>query len=241
VNLLNKPEEQNMNTKAKKGRDVSPSPADPKCYRCHGDHQHKSCPFKNTICHYCKKSGHIRRACRKRSKETHSFNPPVNHIDDDDSDSDDYLASLEINKVGNKDNVILVTPKVEGTPLRIELDTGSAVSVIPYQLYRAKFSHIKLQRSQITLRTYTGEKLYPKGKINCRVSLNGQTRQLDIQVIESPGPALFGLDWFAVIKLDWGEIKAIKVNQATDNETQGKVNHLLKKYKRFGHLEGTPS
>ena len=230
VNLLNKPEEQNRNTKAKKGKDVSPSPTDPKCYRCHGDHQHKSCPFKNAICHYCKKSGHIRRACRKRSKETHRFKPPVNHIDDDDdSDSDDYLASLEINKVGNKDNVIWVTPKIEGTPLRMELDTGSAVSVIPYQLYRAKFSHIKLQRSQITLRTYTGEKLYPKEKINCRVSLDGQTRQLDIQVIESPGPALFGRDWLSVIKLDWGEIKALKVNQATDNETQGKVNHLLKK------------
>ena len=69
-------------------------------------------------------------------------------------------------------------PKVEGTPLRMELDTGSAV------------------------RTYTGEKLYPKGKINCRVSLDGQTRQLDIQVIESPGPALFGRDWLSVIKLD---------------------------------------
>ena len=232
VNLLNKPEEQNRNTKAKKGRDASPYPADPKCYRCHGDHQHKSCPFKNAICHYCKKSGHIRIACRKRSKETHSFNPPVNHIsDDDDSDSDDYLASLEINKVGNKDNVVWVTPKVEGTLLRMELDTGSAVSVILYQLYRAKFSHIKLQRSQITLRTYTGEKLYPKGKINCRVSIDGQTRQLDIQVIDSPGPALFGRDWLSVIKLDLGEIKALKVNQATDNETQGKVNHLLKKYK----------
>ncbi|CAB4018994.1 Transposon Tf2-9 poly, partial [Paramuricea clavata] len=84
VNLLNKPEGQNRNAKAKKGRDASPSPADPKCYRCHGDHQHKSCPFKNAICHHCKKSGHIRRACRKRSKETHSFKPPVNHIDDDD-------------------------------------------------------------------------------------------------------------------------------------------------------------
>ena len=75
--------------------------------------------------------------------------------------------------MGIKDNVIWVTPKVEGTPLRMELDTGSAVSVIPYQLYRAKFSHIKLQRSQITLRTYTGEKLYRKGKINCRVGLDG--------------------------------------------------------------------
>ena len=61
VNLLGKPEEQNRSVKAKKGRDLSPSP-DPKCYRCHGDHQHKSCPFKNAICHYCKKSGHIQRA-----------------------------------------------------------------------------------------------------------------------------------------------------------------------------------
>ncbi|CAB4043872.1 Hypothetical predicted protein [Paramuricea clavata] len=104
------------------------------------------------------------------------------------------MASLEINKVGNKDNVIWVTPKVEGTPLRMELDTRSAVSVIQYQLYRAKFGHIKLQTSQITLRTYKGEKLYQKLKINCRVSLDGQTRQLDIQVIESPGPALFGRD-----------------------------------------------
>ena len=102
--------------------------------------------------------------------------------------------------MGNKDNVIWVTPKIEGTPLRMELDTGSAVSVVPFQLYRAKFSHIKLQRSQTTLRTYTGGKLYPKGKINCRVSLDGQTRQLE--VIESPGPALFGCDWLSVIKLN---------------------------------------
>ena len=46
MNLLDKPEEQNRNTKAEKGRDVFPSPADPKCYRCHGDHQHKSCPLR---------------------------------------------------------------------------------------------------------------------------------------------------------------------------------------------------
>ncbi len=102
VNLLDKPEEKNRNAKANKGKDVSPTP-DPKCYHCHGDHQHKAYPFKNAVCHYCKESSHIRRACRKLSRETQKSNPPVNHIDDDESDSDDYPASLEINKGGNRD------------------------------------------------------------------------------------------------------------------------------------------
>ena len=67
VNLLDKPEERNRNVKANKGKDVSTTP-EPKCYHCHGDHQHNACPFINAICHYCMKSGHIRRACRKLSK-----------------------------------------------------------------------------------------------------------------------------------------------------------------------------
>ena len=232
VNLLNKPEEQNRSTRAKKGRDVSPSPADvspsPSVTVVKVIISINPAPLKMQFAIIVRRAIIFGELVENEARKHIVSNPPVNHIDDDDddSDSDDYLASLEINKVGNKDNVIWVTHKVEGTPLRMELDTGSAVSVIPYQLYRAKFSHIKLQR-----RTYTGEKLYPKGKINCRVSLDGQTRQLDIQVIESSGPSLFGRDWLSVIKLDWGEIKALKVNQATDNETQGKVNHLLEKYK----------
>ena len=60
-----------------------------------------------------------------------------------DDDNDDYLNSLEINRVGHKDNVIWVTPTVEGKLLKMELDTGSAVSVIPYQLYQEQYSHVK--------------------------------------------------------------------------------------------------
>ncbi len=83
--------------------------------------------------------------------------------------------------------------------------------------------------------------MYPNGKINCRVSLDGKTRQLDIQVLESPGLALFGRDWLSVIKLDWGEIKAHNVNQATNDETKDKVNQLLEKYKGvFANNLGTP-
>ena len=161
------------------------------------------------MCHYCKKTGHIQRACTKRGKAA------VDHLGSDDSesgddcpnvDSDNFLACLEVNSVGNKADVIWVTPVVDGKPLKMELDTGSAVSVIPYKQFKKRFSLKKLQKSEITLKTYTGEKITPRGKINCSVEYKGQTKQLNVQIIETPGPALFGRDWLSEIKLDWGEI-----------------------------------
>ena len=66
--------------------------------------------------------------------------------------------------MGNKDNVMWVTPNIDGKPLKMELDTGSAVSTIPYKKYKEQFSHAKLLESEITLKTYTGEKNCTQGK-----------------------------------------------------------------------------
>ncbi len=45
------------------------------CYRCGGKHQPTVCKFKEAVCHYCKKTGHISRVCRakaqKEKKTTH--------------------------------------------------------------------------------------------------------------------------------------------------------------------------
>ena len=51
----------------------SPSPkesGDQSCYRCLGNHDHKSCPYKKEKCHNCNKAGHIIRACKSKKRET---------------------------------------------------------------------------------------------------------------------------------------------------------------------------
>ena len=53
-------------------------------------------------------------ACKSKKRETQAARPPVNHVDSDDGDSDDYLGSLEVNNVSDKDHVIWVSPKVKG-------------------------------------------------------------------------------------------------------------------------------
>ena len=95
---------------SEKKRPPSPKePGDQSCYRCLG-----SCPYKREKCHHCNKTGHIVRVCKSKKRETQAARPPVNYVDSDDGDSDDYLGSLEVNNVSDKDHVIWVSPEVQG-------------------------------------------------------------------------------------------------------------------------------
>ena len=71
-------------------------------------------------------------------------------MDSNDADSDDYLGSLEVHNMDNKDHVIWVTPEVQGKVIKMELDTGSAMSVRPYRQYKERFGHVKLAKMNIS-------------------------------------------------------------------------------------------
>ena len=62
----------------KKGFPSPKEPGDQSCYRCLGNHDHKSCPFKKEKCHHCDKTGHIERACKSKKRVTQAARPPVN-------------------------------------------------------------------------------------------------------------------------------------------------------------------
>ena len=93
----------------KKGSPSSKEQGDHGCYRCLGNHDHKSCPFKREKCHHCNKTRHIVRACKSKERETQAAYPPVNYVDSDDGDGDDSLESLVANNVKDKDHVIWVS------------------------------------------------------------------------------------------------------------------------------------
>ena len=75
--------------------------------------------------------------------------------------------------MSDKDHVIWVSPEVKGRVINIELDTGSAVSVLSYKRYKEHFGHAKLAKSLVTLKTYTGQKITPKGEMKCNVQFKG--------------------------------------------------------------------
>ena len=224
----------------KKGFPSPKEPGDQSCYRCLGNHDHKSCPFKKEKCHHRDKTGHIERACKSKKRETQAARTPVNYVDSDDGNSDDYLGSLEVNNASDKDHVIWVGHEVQRRVVKMELDTGSAVSVLPYKQYKEHFGHVKLATSLVTLKTFSEQKITPKGEMKCNVKFKGQEKELTLLVVETPGPVLFGGDWLSKIQLNWGEIKALKLSKTPEGVMQRKVDQLSQQYDSvFSEAEGT--
>ena len=74
------------------------------------------------------------------------------------------LGSTKIHNVRKpSSNVIWVDLKVEGKQLKMELDTGLAVSIIQHDLYKEKFNDKPLHKTGLTLKTNTWENIVPLG------------------------------------------------------------------------------
>ena len=63
--------------------------------------------------------------------------------------------------------------------------------------------------------------------MKCNIKFKGQQKEQTLQVVETPGPALFGCDWFSKIQLDWGEIKALKLRKTPKGGMERKEDQLL--------------
>ena len=223
VNKINKDSE-----RVPKGKDDVKSKS--QCYRCRGStHESAECYFRYKTCRKCGKLGHIQRVCRSgksqnSTRRRRDENPNLYSFEvDDERDDDSLVASLEVNNVnhGVVGDVIWVKPKVNGHTLKIELDTGSAISTLPLETYKEAFPN-----TTTILKTYSGEKITPKGKLLVRMEHNNLVKDLTLYVVEIQGPALFGRDWLHQIQLDWKSICSISKEQSTQ-DTQKKLERLI--------------
>ena len=92
----------------------------------------------------------------------------------------------------------------------MEVDTGAAVSIISEMQFKQLFPKVKLDKSSIQLRTYTGEKLPVLGQINVRAQYEDQTKNLDLVVVAGNGPTLLGRNWLLQLQLDWAAIRRVE-------------------------------
>ncbi|XP_033729471.1 uncharacterized protein K02A2.6-like [Pecten maximus] len=194
------------------------------CFRCGGtNHTAADCYFKESLCHGCKKKGHIKKACmEKQFKKGKVYS--LNHEDDDE---ETLLGSFTVKNLNS--DVIWVNPEVNGKLISMELDTGSPVTIVPASVYRKHFKDHELETTTLKLKTYAGDTINPLGLLQARVKLNGQTAVLPIHVVSDKckGPPLLGRNWLSALTLDWTEIKKAK-NENLHYHTDVKDQNLLK-------------
>ena len=197
-----------------------------RCYRCNGrGHISDDCRFKDETCYRCGKLGNIKAACRSNStqKSHKKMNGNKKH----------FIKDRRVHQMSatgcqqqwqlwrlwlewwvtysrchkpteNRTNMIWVAPRVAGQHLKMEVNTGSAYSVIPLSVYKEIFQKQELQPTSVTLQSYMGELVVPVGKLRIKVQYKQQKAKLDLYVIEGGREVLFGRDWFWEISLDWG-------------------------------------
>ena len=69
--------------------------------------------------------------------------------------------------------------------------------------------NLALKQMEISLRTYTGEKIFPRGITEVVVEYNNQVSRLPVLVLKANGPNLMGRNWLENICLNWASLKQL--------------------------------
>ena len=121
------------------------------CYHCGGQHSAKSCRFKDSVCNFCRKKGHIQCVCRSHCQESpHTPAQPKWSQQHQTYRLDkapptppplarDYtLFAVSVDRVAPFTAVV----EIDGADLRMEIDTWAAVSLISESTYSHLWSVI---------------------------------------------------------------------------------------------------
>ena len=181
------------------------------CYRCGGKHNQLTCRFKSEVCHFCHKRGHIAKVCNSKrnqtpQKKTLDSSKPTHQVTQDpDTGFSEYTLFTMPDQHAKP---LQVTICVEGHPLKMEVDTGAAVSIISNKTRNSipNLQNLTLQPTEIKLRTYTGEIIQVMGELLVTVEYQDQNACVPLLVVQDEGPSLIGQNWLTQIRLDWKNI-----------------------------------
>ena len=105
------------------------------CYRCGQNHLASECRFHRSECRFCKKIGHIEQVCRSKLKQnrargnanqTHNLSLSSEEVVD--SNESPTTDEYSLYHVWSSHKPVMVTLKLYGAPITMELDTMSIVS-----------------------------------------------------------------------------------------------------------------
>ena len=186
------------------------------CSRCGGKHAAASCRFKDAECYLCHKKGHLARVCRSKagqstrerrrsrtdraSSDTHTLQMG------EEGGADAAYALFHVREEDSEIEPIKATVLVNGASLEMEVDTGTARSIISAATYKELGTRDQappLHPMQKCLYTYTRESIEVMGTFTATVQYEDLTAERQLVVVVGTGPSLMGRDWLQSIQFDW--------------------------------------
>ena len=222
-------------------------PESRECYRCgNKGHLSPSCPYSSFSCRRCGKVGHLEKKCRSEKKEGASSQAKAAQVRkvcvcQSQSSSmqmnSGVLDQLSVDSLGlyvlarqQAVDPVMVEVRLNGKTVRMEVDTGAAVSVMSLSCYERVKEDRSLEKSELKLKTYTGEVVSPEGVGLVEVEYQSQTFQLPITVVKGNVPNLMGRDWLSKLRLKWEELFPLDARLQRLEGVAEPVAELVKKF-----------
>ncbi|XP_049267771.1 uncharacterized protein LOC125756851 [Rhipicephalus sanguineus] len=207
------------------------------CWRCDAQHSPDTCKFQTASCNYCKKRGHIEKACLKKRKEARTNkNNNIEYPRQGTStvasapvttpkDSPD-AALYELNTLIDASSAqkVMTQLRIHGKTLEFEVDSGAACTLISEATFKATWTDDppRLQTDNILLRTWLGQSLRVLGCATVDVAHKNRNFTLPLVVIKGAGCNLLGRNWFPHLG-----IQITGINDVSDDKL---ISKLLDKY-----------
>lgn len=223
------------------------------CMRCAKmGHKAPDCYSKNLFCQHCRKQGHVKEVCLGLSKNTGGQSRKLNRPSNYNAKSVKQVEIVEpsVNSTTNisiedtlplyqlhssSEPPIMLKVSIDKNPLLMELDTGSAASVVSLNDFKSVCNK-ELQPTSIVFRSYNNSRVQPIGECQVEVGYNDQVHLLTLYVVEENFSPLFGRDWLRSFKIDWKTIKTLhftKPNPDSSTKVHSNIglHSLLKNFK----------
>ncbi|XP_055918533.1 uncharacterized protein K02A2.6-like [Eupeodes corollae] len=220
------------------------------CPSCFVNHQRSDCRHNKTVCHKCKKIGHIAAVClmsandgnastvnskrnkkhksNRRDKIKSSGKYTANSIEQ--IHFSEVVTSHECAMVKAESRPwIMVDVVVNGCPMRFQVDTGASCSLVGLEGFQ-KLGQPKCCATTKSLQAYGGTPLRLKEELAVQVTYENSTYNMNLLVVDGSGANILRLDWFKAFSLKvQHSILQIKSNDFLLNS----IETLCKKYGRL--------
>uniref|UniRef100_A0A5S6QJF2 RNA-directed DNA polymerase n=1 Tax=Trichuris muris TaxID=70415 RepID=A0A5S6QJF2_TRIMR len=200
VRRCNRPQERHRFREASQA-----APRKTPCYRCGGPHSQQTCRFKDAVCNFCKRVGHIERVCRVKAKSMTAKQKHVPSVKQTNTTNmvNKNADSSCVNVTYAQSNFVSCTPLdttiyINGIPVKMEVDSGAAFTLISEVTYEqlSSASNVKLIPFAPTLRDFQGQSVSIMGSSYVTVEYGAFNGTLQVVVVKGNRCNLLGRNWF---------------------------------------------
>ncbi|KAK9693953.1 Zinc knuckle [Popillia japonica] len=159
------------------------------CYRCGSkEHLANKCTKVNVICNTCKKKGHISKVClQKKANDTKNI---------------EEICTIELTEHIQNRSKFIVDIIVNEKVVKMEVDSGSAVSIMCLNQFEKLFKNLKLGNTDIKLISYCKTPLEVRGVVSVMVKYKNIIQNLNLYVVQGNREPLIGREWIRVLQID---------------------------------------